>query len=275
MLERALRRDRLVVLAATAAMLALAWGWLLLGAGTGMSPFSMTTLAFPPYAGRQIGLFPHEPWDGAYWITMLAMWWIMMIAMMTPSAAPVILLHATVTRRGRAGTQGEAPGLATPAFVAGYLAIWLVFSAAATLLEWLLERAAYVSPMWMWSESAALTGGLLMLAGAYQLTPFKAACLEGCRSPIEVLSRHWRPGAAGAFRLGIVHGAYCVGCCWALMLLLFAGGAMNLVWIAGLSLIVIVEKLTPWGRALGRALGAGLLAAGAALLLRAFSLFGG
>ena len=154
------------------------------------------------------------------------------------------------------------------AFVAGYLAIWFLFAASATGLELAFERVGLVSPMWMWSESSRLTGALLIAAGVYQLTPVKIACLDGCRSPIEFLSRHWRAGSGGAFRMGIVHGAYCVGCCWALMLLLFAGGVMNLLWIAVLSIIVVIEKTAPFGRTFGRVLGALLLAVGSALLVR-------
>jgi predicted metal-binding membrane protein len=268
LIEKALKRDSRIVLAALALLTALAWGYVLLGAGTGMSPFGMTTPSFPPFAGRKLGMFLHEQWSAEYWLIMLLMWWVMMVAMMTPSAAPMVLLHATITRRGQAGREHGNPATATTAFVAGYLAIWFLFAAAATSLEMVLERLALVSPMWMWSESHTLTGALLIAAGLYQLTPIKTACLEGCRSPLEFLSRHWRPGARGAFRMGVVHGAYCVGCCWALMLLLFAGGVMNLLWIAGLCVIIVVEKMAPFGRAFGGIVGAVLLAIGGALLAR-------
>jgi predicted metal-binding membrane protein len=262
LLERVLKRDRRIVVAALALLAALAWGYVLIGAGTGMSPRAMTTVAFPPFAGRPMGTVAPEPWSPGYAILMLLMWWVMMIAMMTPSAAPMMLLHADITRRGG----GAKPAAATAAFVAGYLAIWLWFSLAAAGLEWALERLALVSPMLMWSESETLTGAFLILAGAYQLTPVKAACLAGCRSPLGFLAQHWRAGAGGAFRMGLWHGLYCIGCCWALMLLLFAGGVMNLLWIAGLTLVVILEKLLPGGRVIGWALGGGLLLLGIALL---------
>jgi predicted metal-binding membrane protein len=266
LIEKALKRDSRIVLGALALLTALAWGYVLLGAGTGMSPLAMTTRSFPPFAGRQLGMFTHEPWSADYWLIMLLMWWVMMVAMMTPSAAPMVLLHATITRRGRSGGNGANPAAATSAFVGGYLAIWFLFAVAATSLELAFERLALVSPMWMWSESHVLTGALLIAGGLYQLTPIKTACLDGCRSPIEFLSRYWRPGAGGAFRAGVVHGAYCVGCCWALMLLLFAGGVMNLIWIAGLCAIVVVEKLAPFGRAFGAIVGAVLLVAGVAVI---------
>ena len=267
LLERALKRDRRIVIGATALLFALSWIYVLLGSGTGMSPFAMTTASFPPFVGMPMERFAHEPWSTAYWLIMMLMWWVMMIAMMTPSAAPMVLLHATIARRGGIGANGQSPALATSVFVAGYLSIWLLFAVLATCLEWALEYLALVSPMFMWSESARLTGIVLILAGAYQLTPFKAACLDGCRSPIEFLTRNWRTNIGGAYCMGLLHGAYCVGCCWALMLLLFAGGVMNLLWIAGLSAVVIIEKTVPFGRAFGWAIGAVLLMTGNVLVL--------
>ncbi|HYB10777.1 MAG TPA: DUF2182 domain-containing protein [Alphaproteobacteria bacterium] len=266
LIEATLKRDRRIVIAATIVLVALSWMYVLLGSGTGMSPIAMTATTFPPFVGRSIGMFAHETWSMTYWLIMLFMWWIMMIAMMTPSAAPMVLLHAAVARRSSVGAGGRSPVMTTVAFVAGYLSIWFLFSVLATGFEWSLECLALVSPMFMWSESARLTGVILILAGAYQLTPFKSACLEGCRSPIDFLSRHWSTGVGGTFRMGLWHGAYCVGCCWALMLLLFAGGVMNLIWIAGLSIIVIIEKSAPFGRGFGWAIGGVLLMAGIVLV---------
>ena len=197
---------------------------------------------------------------------MLGMWWVMMIAMMVPSAAPMILLHARVARHGQ--ERGGVPGRAsTAAFVAGYLACWLGFSAIATLLQFGLERFGLLDGMMMWPTERWLTAGLLIGAGLYQLSRLKTVCLTQCRSPAEFLARHWRPGRFGAFRLGVRHGAYCLGCCWALMLLLFAAGIMNLLWIAGLSILVLLEKLAPFGAALTKPLAVLLLFAGAALLV--------
>jgi predicted metal-binding membrane protein len=185
--------------------------------------------------------------------------------MMVPSAAPVILLYARVFRHGQA--RGNVPGAVAPTavFAAGYLACWFGFSALATALQFALERSGLVDGMMMWSTDRWLTAGLLVGAGLYQLSPLKTACLAQCRSPAEFLARHWRPGRRGAFRLGVVHGAYCLGCCWALMLLLFAAGIMNLVWIAGLSILVLIEKLAPFGAALTKPI-AVLLFLGAAAL---------
>ena len=150
----------------------------------------------------------------------------------------------------------------------GYLMVWLAFSLAATLLQGLLQGSGAISQMMLWSETRWLSAGLLALAALYQVTPLKQVCLEHCRSPAEFLSRHWRPGHRGAFVMGLDHGAYCVGCCWALMLLLFVGGVMNLLWIAALALFVLLEKATPLGRASGWASATLLLAwAGATLLV--------
>jgi predicted metal-binding membrane protein len=189
-------------------------------------------------------------WTPAYAAMVFAMWAVMMVAMMLPSASPTILLYSRVA--------GPYPG----AFAAGYVAAWTVFSAAATLAQWGLERAGWLSGA-MASTSAALTGALLVAAGAYQLTPLKGACLAHCRSPFEFLLGRWRPGARGAFAMGAEHGLYCVGCCWALMLILFAGGVMNLVTIAALALYVLIEKLAERGAHIARAAAYLLIGAGA------------
>ena len=263
-LEALLRRERVIVCSALAILTLLAWLWVFVGAGTGMSTIAMTTWQFPP--PRPAMATPGD-WSPAYWLTMLLMWWVMMVAMMVPSAAPMILLYARVVRHGQ--TRGEIPGALAPtaAFAAGYLLCWLGFSAFVTALQFALERSGLVDGMMMWATDHRLTATLLIVAGLYQLSPLKKACLTQCRSPVEFLARNWRPGRSGAFRLGILHGAYCLGCCWALMLLLFAAGIMNLVWIAGLAILVLVEKLTPVGAALAKPLAALLIVGGAALFL--------
>ncbi len=257
--ERIVRREQALIALALAGITGLAWVYVLTGAGTGMSTIAMTTWQFPP--PRPALPMPGD-WDAAYWLTMLLMWWVMMIAMMIPSAAPMILLYARVFRHGQARGQILAPLVPTAAFAAGYLACWLAFSAAATALQFALERLGHVDGMMMWSTDRWLTAGLLVSAGLFQLSPLKTACLAHCRTPAAFLSRHWRLGRAGAFRLGLVHGAYCLGCCWALMLLLFAAGIMNLVWIAGLAILVLIEKLSTFGARLVPLAGAALLCAG-------------
>jgi len=261
--EALLRRDRPIVAACLCIICLLSWYYLLTGAGTGMSAAAMSTWQFPP------PVYPGSPghWLPSYWGLMLVMWWVMMIAMMLPSAAPMVLLYARVQRHNwkRAGiTDALVP---TMTFVAGYLASWLFFSLLATVLQWLLERLGLVHGMMMWSSSHSLSGAFLLLAGGYQFSPLKGACLSHCRNPAGFLSRHWRSGRVGALCLGWLHGLYCVGCCWILMLLLFVGGIMNLVWIAGLALVVVLEKLLPRGEWVARGAGIAMVAVGAWLLL--------
>lgn len=242
--ERLLKRERAIVILGLAAMVLLAWIYILLGAGTGMHALHMTSWRIP-LAGGEASM--PAVWTPVHALVSLAMWWVMMIAMMMPSAAPVILLYARVQRHGHAPGGSADAIVPTATFAAGYLTVWLLFSAAAVGVQFALERAGLVDAMTMWPRSRWLTGGLLLAAALYQLSPLKAVCLGHCRSPVEWLARNWRRGRWGAFRMGANHGAYCVGCCWALMLLLFAGGVMNLVWIAGLAGLVLLEKLTPWG----------------------------
>jgi predicted metal-binding membrane protein len=263
-LEALLRRDRLIVGAGLAAIAALAWAWVLAGAGTGMSTTAMTTWQFPP---PRPGVAMHGSWTAAYWLIMLGMWWVMMVAMMLPSAVPLILLHARVLRHAQASGQTSEPVLQTAGFVAGYLVCWLGFSAVATLLQFAFERLGLLDGMMMWVTERWLTAALLVVAGFYQFSPWKTACLAQCRSPVEFLARHARPGRGGAFRLGIVHGGACLGCCWALMLLLFAAGIMNLVWIAGLAMLVLVEKLAPFGARLQKPIGVLLFVAALGVLV--------
>ena len=189
---------------------------------------------------------------------LVAMWWVMMVAMMIPAAAPTILLYAHVHRHSN-GPELTPP---TAAFLAGYLACWFGFSVIAAGLQSLL-----ISPMSMALDSRGAKAGLLLAAGIYQLSPFKQSCLSHCRSPAIFLSRHYRPGALGAYRLGVLHGAYCVGCCWLLMTLLFVGGVMNLVWVIGLTLLVAGEKLLPGGFWLARLSGMAMIGWSAASLL--------
>ena len=191
----------------------------------------------------------HQPPFGA----LVLMWCLMMVAMMLPSAVPTILLYARV-RQIRGGDSAIAQ---TWVFLAGYLAVWLTFSIVAATAQQLISGPS----MALGGRFAG--GALLIAAGLYELSPLKNACLSRCRSPAEFLSRHWRSGSSGAVRLGVLHGAFCVGCCWMLMALLFVGGVMNLLWIVALTLIVAAEKLLPRGEWFGRVAGVGFLAWGA------------
>ncbi|MFL6745138.1 MAG: DUF2182 domain-containing protein [Sphingomicrobium sp.] len=190
------------------------------------------------------------------------MWAAMMVAMMTPSAAPTVLLYARVHRS--ADPNARPP---TMAFVSGYLLCWVAFAAVAAALQLALERAAVVSDMSLTLHGRISAAVVMIAVGLYQMSPVKDACLGRCRSPAQFLSRHYRPGVAGALRLGLLHGAYCVGCCWLLMTLLFVGGVMNLLWVAALTLLIAAEKLLPYGRTIAHVTGVALIGWGAGQLL--------
>ena len=241
-LEAFLKRDRWFVLAGLVGVTALAWAYL------ATMVADMSAMAMPTYA----------PWSVLDFWLMFVMWAVMMVGMMLPSAAPMILLYATISRRQRGRGHVFAP---TGVFAAGYLVAWTAFSLAATALQWALEQAALLSPM-MVSTSPYLGGALLIAAGVYQWTPLKHACLENCRAPAEFLSRSWRNGTGGAIAMGIHHGIYCVGCCWVLMGLLFAIGVMNLLWVAFITALVLIEKIAPGGHRFARIVGALFVTAG-------------
>jgi len=276
-LERLLKRDRAITLSGLVVLCALAWLYVVTGAGLGMDVAEMARFALFPHelaAGDARGMAMESApmpagWRLSTWALMIAMWWVMMVAMMSPSAAPTILLYARVHRHALAQGSVQDRGRIAPtgAFAAGYLLMWMGFSVAAAASHWGLENAGAISVMTMGSRSRWLSGAVLIAAGLYQLSPLKSACLSHCRAPAAFLSRHWRPGALGALRLGAMHGAFCVGCCWMLMALLFVGGAMNLVWVAALAALVLIEKTLPQGRWVGRGAGAVLIAWGVATLL--------
>jgi len=262
-LEALLRRERAVAAGAVVAVTALAWTYIWRGAGMGMSALEMTALTLFPHLGPNpmAGMQMTAPG----WITVVLMWWAMMIAMMTPSAAPLVLLYGRALRQS---VPEPRPAYAAPiVLAAGYLAAWLVFSIAAASLQFALVRTGLLESMMLRSASAALSATVLLAAGVYQLTPLKLVCLRQCRGPVEFLVRHWRRGRSGAFLMGVRHGAWCIGCCWMLMALLFVGGVMNLAWIALLTLLVAAEKIAPGGVWVGRAAGTVLIAWGIATLL--------
>ena len=190
-------------------------------------------------------------------MAIIAMWWLMMLAMMLPSATPAIVLYARV-RQTRAGDASIAQ---TWVFLVGYLAVWLLFSIVAASVQSLITDSS------MALRSRAAQGAVLVAVGLYQLSPLKSACVSQCRSPGQFISRHWRPGWEGAFRLGVIHGAYCVGCCWMLMGLLFVGGVMNLLWVVGLTILVAAEKLLPGGSLLAKVSGVAFILWGLARAL--------
>ena len=260
-LEATLRSHRAVTLALLVALTLLAWVWLLTGAGMSMDPWvPLPTNAIAEHPMDGMAMEPARTGSAGSIALTLSMWWTMMVAMMLPSAVPVILLYAKTARRPDSTTRP-----ATGTFLLGYLAAWGVFSLLATALQLLLDRVKLLGPEAMASASPGLSIMVLFAAGLYQVTPLKDACLRNCRNPAVFLSRYFRPGTRGAFRMGILHGTFCVGCCWLLMMLLFVVGVMNLVWIAVLTIVVASEKLLPGGHWIR--LGTGLALVGWALLM--------
>ncbi len=250
-LESALRRDRLLVSAALVAAVILSWSWIV----------PMARDMYGPMQGASAWMMAGT-WDATHVLLLFGMWVAMMVGMMLPSAAPAMLIFAAVVRRS---PDAERTHLRTYAFAAGYLAIWTAFSAAATILQRALSSQLLLSPM-MELRGRLLGALLLIIAGAYQLTPVKRACLASCRSPAAFITEHWKPGDCGAFRLGVEHGLHCLGCCWALMLLLFVGGVMNLYVIAAITVLVLIEKLAPRGAQGGRLSGCALIVIGATII---------
>jgi predicted metal-binding membrane protein len=257
--EALLRYERPITLGAITVLVALSWAYIWQGAGMGMSALDMTTLSLFPH--RQAGM--EGSMEASWWIVAL-MWWVMMVAMMTPSATPLVLMYSRVLERQRGSAAGYA---GTSALLAGYLAVWLVFSLAAATLQKALEPTGLISEMMLWSRSAVLSSAVLAAAGLYQFSNLKRSCLTQCRSPVRFLTEYARPGRGASFMLGVRHGAFCVGCCWLLMALLFVGGIMNLIWIAALMVFVLVEKLAPAGPMCGRVSGAIMIAWAVATLL--------
>jgi predicted metal-binding membrane protein len=245
------------VLAGLAVITGAAWAYLVVAARPVSSgPAGMSGRPMAPVLPALTGA---QPWTAAESGLRLAMWAVMMVAMMVPTAVPMTLLYAAVARKAAAQHSPVAPAFV---LVAGYTAMWALFALAATAAQWGLDQAALLSPM-MISRSAWLGAALLIAAGIYQLTPLKNACLRNCRAPAHVLSRHWRHGRLGALRMGVRLGASCLGCCWILMGLLFIGGVMNLLWIAAIAAFILLEKTLPFGVAGGRAAGAAMILIGA------------
>jgi predicted metal-binding membrane protein len=263
-LEAVLRRDRLLVAGALSVTAALAWGYVLwLAADMDMGGMDMTGFRMIP-AGLGLMAPASAPWGVIEFAFVFAMWTVMMIGMMAPSVAPMILMYARV---GRQGNVKGKPLVATGWFAAGYFLTWIGFSLAATLVQWMIERAALLDSR-MASASNVLGGIVLIAAGVYQWSPLKDVCLAQCQSPIGFLMRYggFRGDLPGCLLMGLRHGAYCIGCCCVLMALLFVGGVMNVLWIALLAVLVLLEKLAPFGRWIARAAGVACVAAGAGML---------
>lgn len=251
-LKTVLRHDRAIVAVGLLGAVVVMWVWLV--------PTSLDMY------GRMDGLaawMMQDHWDVRYGVLIFLMWTAMMVGMMLPSAMPAILLFSNVV-----GTARQADGaiLKTFVFSGGYLLTWTAFSLLATLLQWGLAEMRLLSPM-MEAGNPVFAGLILMAAGAYQWAPLKRVCLTQCRSPLDYVTQHWRPGVVGALRMGVGHGLFCVGCCWVLMLLLFAGGVMSLAVIGAITLLVLLEKLAPFGHLSSRLTGVAMVGLGLWVLL--------
>jgi predicted metal-binding membrane protein len=240
-------RERVILAGGIAGLTALGWAYLVYDVTTNHCARMMAPAA--------------SPWTPTTFVIIFAMWAIMMVAMMVPSAAPMLMTFAAVnTKRQQSGR----PYVPTAVFLLGYVLVWSAYSVLATIVQWALQRTALLSATFE-SASPVLTGVLLIAAGVFQLTPLKNRCLTHCHMPFQFITAQWREGRAGALSMGLRHGAYCVGCCWAIMALLFIAGVMNLWWIAVLSVFVLAEKL--WPRIFSRPVGPVLVIVGCWLLI--------
>jgi predicted metal-binding membrane protein len=239
--DTVLRRDRIIVLSGLAAITALSWVYVL-SVASDMRNMEM---------GAEMAMPRMQAWVATDFALTFGMWAVMMVAMMTPSAAPMILMFAGVNQKRRKQDVSYVP---TGVFLVGYLVVWAAFSVLATAAQWGLHSASLLSPM-MAITSPVLGGVLLLAAGIYQWTPLKHACLSKCRSPLGFVLNEWREGRWGAFLMGLKHGGYCTGCCWSLMALLLVAGVMNLLWVAAIAGFVLLEKVAPAGDWLGRVAG--------------------
>lgn len=260
--EAVLKRERIILIVCLAAISAIAWVYIvhLASSMTGMEMSSNNGMGV---STMEMSIPNTQSWRSGDIILTFIMWSVMMVAMMTPSAVPVILIFAKVNHQ-RNSNQGLSP--ATIVFLLGYLIVWILFSSAATLVQWGLHSAALLSPRTI-SVSPLLGGILLILAGVYQFTPPKDSCLSHCRTPLGFLMTEWREATKGALIMGMRHGIYCVGCCWLLMTLLFVAGVMNLLWVSLIAVYVLIEKVVPAGKWLSKAIGLLMVGWGAWLLI--------
>jgi predicted metal-binding membrane protein len=249
------RRDRLVIWICLVLVTALAWAYLV-----HLDHQMSSSMAYDSMMAK-MGMTVDTPWTATDVFFTFTMWAVMMVGMMTGTAAPVLLLFAgTHAARGNRGIP-----VAVMTFGLGYIIVWVAFSVGAALAQWMLHQTAMLTPA-MTASNGSLAGGILVAAGAYQLTPVKGACLTKCRSPLGFLMTSWRAGSLGALRMGLRHGVDCLGCCWLLMCLLFVVGVMNLMWVAALSAFVLAEKIGPFGLVAARVAGAVMIVCGILVL---------
>ena len=253
-LEYILRRDRFIVIAGLFIISILAWLYIIY-LYRQMEVMNMDALFFA---------MPMTPeWTATDFIFMFLMWLVMMIAMMTPSVAPLILLFAKVNRQRK---EQQSPFVNTFYLFTGYFVVWGGFSLIATLLQWLLQQLSWLNPD-MIITNKILGAIILIAAGIFQFTAIKQTCLSYCKSPLDFIYKHWGEGKNGAIKMGFKNGAYCVGCCWVLMVLLFVSGVMNILWVALIALFVLIEKVSAKSKWISFVAGSLLIALGALVLV--------
>jgi len=268
--ESLIRRDKVITIIAIAILVGATFTYTVLGVGMNMSAIQMTPglgqsqMSMPNMSAMKKMAATPAVWSFNYSVLMFFMWWTMMIAMMLPSASPMILLYTALIRRTK---KTKSIIRQVTSFICGYLLAWAAFSLFAAALQSQLELRDWMSPMMMEATNIYLAAGILIAAGVYQLTPLKTVCLEKCRQPASFLANYKNTWVNSPLRIGLVHGFYCVGCCWFLMGLLFFGGIMNLYWIVGLIIFVAIEKLHEKGIIFGKILGGGAIVSGIAFLI--------
>ena len=268
--ESFIQRDKIITIIAIAILVGATFTYTVLGVGMNMSAIQMTPglgqsqMSMPNMSAMRNMAATPAVWSFNYSVLMFFMWWTMMIAMMLPSASPMILLYTALIRRTK---KAKSIIRQVTSFICGYLLAWAAFSLFAAALQSQLELRDWMSPMMMEATNIYLAAGILIAAGVYQLTPLKMVCLEKCRQPASFLANYKNTWVNSPLRIGLVHGFYCVGCCWFLMGLLFFGGIMNLYWIVGLIIFVAIEKLHEKGIIFGKILGGGAIVSGIAFLI--------
>ena len=254
-LATVLKKDRLIVVVALLILCVLSWLYIIYLYNQ-MYPMNMDAILFA---------MPMTPnWSSTDFVLLFIMWFVMMIAMMTPSVTPLVLIFTLINRRRR---EQRNPIVPSAYLLSGYFLVWAAFSLIATLLQWLLQQLSLLNPE-MITTSKILGGVVLMLAGVFQFTPLKNTCLRYCRTPIGFIHQHWKDGKSGALQMGVQNGIYCLGCCWILMLLLFVSGIMNILWIAIISLFVLIEKIASSAKPISLIAGIALIAYGILILLK-------
>ena len=268
--ESFIQRDKIITIIAIAILVGATFTYTVLGVGMNMSAIQMTPglgqsqMSMPNMSAMKNMAATPAVWSFNYSVLMFFMWWTMMIAMMLPSASPMILLYTALIRRTK---KAKSIIRQVTSFICGYLLAWAAFSLFAAALQSQLELRDWMSPMMMEATNIYLAAGILIAAGVYQITPLKTVCLEKCRQPASFLANYKNTWVNSPLRIGLVHGFYCVGCCWFLMGLLFFGGIMNLYWIVGLIIFVAIEKLHEKGIIFGKILGGGAIVSGIAFLI--------